>query len=1014
MLLIIVALVLFFVSWLLCAKLTSLFLAGQLLISLLTVLVYGLIIAIVYGFGYLVKSSALTKLAQKAKGVDALKTNIANSQIDVEIKQFLKKKLAWKDFIPLALQKLFVRKKIYLLLEQKSNLADYLTAAGWKCLDNPEQLAVNIWTHDKNIVVLANATSEQLPLILKYLAKYSLLCRLSSIMQVVNIHDLLSQQSVYEVREQLLQQCKLLSRHLAFKGLVSSVLVSNLGVLPGAEEAMSIPEFSQFFSGNNDLCEPVALHNITANIMKFSKSNPETVDNAKLYWLLNTLATIQEDLQINTVNEPWLLLEPNGVANKMHLLSSRMLQLKKSQRGLFISRAKLSILSILMLSMTLSVTAMVVSFSVNYQKITSSISMLNEYQNLPWASYSKTDLTPVYKSYQLYSVYQSDKRLTHMGLYQGHKVGRILQPLFLKQVNQRYIPQLATNLQQLLADSVNKHQNVAQALSAYLMLNQLKHYNATYVKAWLQTNEAPLASLESVAILTALQNQTFDKSKIDDKLFGQAKKLLPSLSTQIRYQLFKQAGSVPSLDLSQALSEVSAELSNPAALKISSVYSKASLLAAVNHLPGNMVDAIMNNVWFYNTSGSQQELRQQILAEYITSYINSWYSWVKKVQFNNTDSLDAAKKLAQHAAGSNSIWQQLASIVVSNTSFSDANSASLTKVHQTFASWQAALHSSQDKIQRQTVRADFSTMANSVKKLAKAGNPKQAAFKALRTVFSSGEGLNGFNKLDATAETLPHGIQQWLLQLRTAVTAGIFSAAHQEITDNLKPLVANQLNSIINQYPFNTESQNDVAPAQLTKLFAKEGAVTQFINQNITPFYTVDKNKAESLYGASIQFSSNEQKFYDLLSNISNSFFGNSGDALQISFSLSPTYLSNSVGYARLNLLNKTMVYQHGPQKPMSYNWPTSLVNLDASLQLVKANGQTLSLAASSIWAWLRILADADAEPTGQKNVWKLRYQKGSAQFQLQVIATPAMTVVLNGDLANLQLARKIVGYDYE
>jgi type VI secretion system protein ImpL len=1014
MLLIIVGLLLFIVSWFLWAKLSSFFLAGQLLMSLLTVLVYGLIITMVYGFRYLVKSSTLTTLAQKAKGIDALKPNIAASQVDVEIKQFLTHKLAWKRFIPLAVQKLFVRKKIYLLLEQQAQLADHLLACGWTCLDNPEQLPVNIWTQDKQVLIVADATNAHFPIVLKYLAKYSVLHRLSGVMQVVNVNDLLSQQAVHDIRETVLQQRQLLSRHTAFKGMASTVLISNLGSLLGTDEAMTIPEFSQFFSGNNNLSTPIALQYITANITKFSKSNPETVDNAKLYWLLNTLANLQEHLHTNDNNDAWLLLEPNGVANKMKLLSNTLVQLKKSRQDILVSRTKFGLLSGLILVLMLGVAAMIASFSVNYQKITSSITLLNDYQNLPWASYSKTDLTPAYKSYQLYSVYQNDKLLTHMGLYQGDKVEGILQPLFVKQINQRYVPKLVTDLHQLLADSVNKDQNIAQALSAYLMLGQPKQYDAGFVTNWLQTNKAPLANPESVAILAALQQKTFAVSKIDDELLAKAKKLLPSLSTQIRYQLLKQAGKMPVLDFNQALSGVADDLNKPASLNISSLYGKESLLAVVNHQPGNVVDIMMRNIWFYNTSGSQQALRQQILAEYVDSYINSWHVWTNKVQFNNTNSLDAANALAQRATESDGLWQKLGAIIVRNTRFSDVSTGPLTKVNQAFASWQAALNSAKLKNSRQAVRADFDAMANSVQTIAKAGNPNQAAFKTLQAALSSGEGIKGFATLDATVKVLPPAAQQWLLKLRTAVTAGVFAAAHHNITDNLKLLVASQLDTITSQYPFNADSQNDVDPAQLNKLFAKEGVVSKFVNEKINPFYAVDTGQSKALYGACINFSSDERKFYTLLADISNSFFGNNGDALQIAFTLSPTYLSNSVGSARLNLLNNTMDYQHGPQKPINYSWPTSLVNLDASLQLVKSNGRQLSLTDRGIWAWLRLIEKADAEPTAQKNVWKLRYHKGSAQFQLQVIASPAMNVVLNGDLANLQLASKIVENNYE
>lgn len=1005
MLLIIIGLMLFIVSWLLFANLSSFMLLGQLLMSLLCVLVYSLVIGLICGFRYLVNSSALTTLAKKAKGSDALTPTVSASNIEIEIKQFLTHKFAWKRFVPLALQKLFVRKKIYLLLEQNADAADYLEASGYICLDNPENLPVNVWAHDKKIIIVVDASNKNMPVVLHYLARYCFLRRLSGVMHVVSINDILTQNSVYDVGEKLQQQQKLLSRHTAFKNRANTVLISNLGLLPGATEAITIPEFNAFFGNNNNISTSFGLQHITANITKFSKSNPETVDNAKLYWLLNSLANVQESVQHTSSGFTWLLLEPNAVANKLHLLNHSMQQLKQSQRGLLLSRFKLSVLSGFMAVLILSVVAMVTSFSINYQKITRSISLLNQYQNLPWASYSATDLAPAYKSLQLYSVYQTSTMFSHMGLYQGDKVESILQPLLTKQINQRYIPQLNSSLQQLLDDSVSHNKNVAQALSAYLMLSQPHYFDAAYVADWLKANKAALANPESVAMLSALQAHTFNASKANKPLLAKAKKSLPSLSTQIRYQLVKQASTLPTLDINTALSGSAEQLSNPASLKMSSIYGKASLEAAVNQQPGNVVDSILHNIWFYNTTDSQQALRQHILDEYIASYINHWHDWTNRVQFKSTTSLKAAISLAQ----THQIWQPLAQIVVNNTHFNNAKTGPLAKVTNAFSRWEAVLNASGEKATRQAIAADFTSMSNSVKKLAKADNPNQAAFKALQAAMTTGDGLEGFDTLNATVKTLPQSLQQWLLHLRTAITAGIFSAAHQNITDNLKPLVANQLDSVINQYPFNTDSQNDVDPAQLSKLFAKEGAASVFVDQNITPFYAIDTNKSKSLYGASIMFSDNEQKFYSVLANISNSFFGNNGDALQIAFSLSPTYLSNSVGSARLSLLNNTMLYQHGPQKPISYSWPTSLVNLDANLQLTKSNGAKSTLTDRGIWAWLRLLAKADAEPTAEKNVWKLRYHIGNAQFQLQVIASPAMNVVLKGDLANLQLANSIV-----
>lgn len=1013
MLMIIAGLVLFIVSWLLWANLSSLFLGGQLLMSLLSVLVYALIIGIVYGFRALAKSSAITKLAQKAKGIDRLKPTVAESTVEAEIKQYLKQKLAWKRFIPLALQKLFVRKKIYLAIGKQTQLQDYLAASGWACLDNPENVPLNVWSKDKAILIVAESDSPYLKTLLKLLAQYSMLRRLSGIMQIISITELADQQAVLDTQEKLSLQRKQLHKHFAFKGIMPSVLIANLDSVMGADELMVIPEFKQFFTEHHDLNSVTDLQHLTANITKYTKSNPETVDNAKLYWLLTRLQDIHDHLHTCS-SQTLQLLEPCGVANTVQLFNYNLQQAKQNRRGAQLTRLQLGLKSGLFFALIISIVGMVASFSLNYQKITTAIGLAQDYRNLPWTSYQKTDLTPVYKSYQLYSLYNNEHLLTHMGLYQGNKVEDILRPLFIKQVNQRYIPVLDTELQQLLTSSISIKQNVAQALSAYLMLNQPAHFDASYVKEWLSNNKVPLANNESLAVLMALQHETFAASKVNNKLLSKAKQQLPSLSTQIRYQLLKQAGKAKSIDSKSALGDAYSTLANPSKLKISNLYSKASLIAAVQKQPGNVVDTILHNIWFYDSSTSQDTLRQQILDEYVASTINQWHVWINKVQFKNTSSLDDAYRLANHVASSDGPWQTLAKFVLSNTEFADKESPALAKVQQSFAHLNAAVNASSEKQTRQQVRADFNAMAETVRKIDNADNRSQTAFKTITTAMSSGEGIAGFNTLDANIKLLPSGVQHWLLQLRTAVTSGVFAAAHQEIINNLKPVVANQLDNIINQYPFNTDSQNDVDPAQLSKLFAKDGAVSQFVAKNINPFYAVDTQKAKTLYGASIHFSDNEQKFYALLANISNRFFGNDGSALQIAFSMSPTYLSNSVGYARLNLLNNNMVYQHGPQKPINYSWPTSLVNLNASLQFVKANGQKLSLTDRGIWAWLRLIDKAEAEPSAQKNVWKLRYRQGNAQFQLQVVASPAMNVILNGDLANLQLADSIVENNYE
>lgn len=1016
MLLIIVGLVLFIVSWLVLANVTSLVLSQQLLASLAILFVYVLLIVVIYFVRYAIKRTAELKLAQRAQGVQQADVAQTTSEQLIELTQFLFHKLNCKRYIPLILQSILRRKTISIAFASGDMMEPYFKASKWRFLDSPRELPINIWVNGGKIMIVINPFMVELNPILKLLAKYSFLRHFATAFYLVDIKQLTQVDLADDVFEQISTLRRQLDKYWSFRRIEQKILLYGIEQLPGADELITIPDYAKFFPENNDIEQESAIDNITIAIQKFCKTNPEAIDNAKLYWLLNSLADIHDRIRFSDSQQSWLLLDHIALVDRTRVLQHTLVRINKAHSSQLWNKTKLTMLSTGMLFLIVSLIGVSISFITNYQNIHQTTVQVDRYQKLPWKSYNDQDLTPVYRAYEIYSLYDNSNHwLAHMGLYQGDNVKSIVKPLLQKQLNQRFVPLLQSKLAELLQESIVKKDNITRALSSYLMLNQQQYFNASYVNQWLSENNSVFSTHNNVEIINVLPHVGYQATSGDSKLVGRAKAKLPSLSSQIRLQLLKQSAQQGKINIYDELSSGAKRLlSIDNQIDISNIYSRKSLLAAINNQSNNVVERIVENIWFYNTNEDLATLKEAVLSEYIASYINQWNLLINKLDFVTANSLDKAEEIADDVSSSDSVWQQLANIIVENTHFANEKSVELVKISNAFSAWHQLMNTSSGKHKQQKVSAAFNSMQKILEQVVDTKQPNESAFKLLQQAMITGEGIAEFEQLQVAIKSLPIGLQHWLLQLRSGVTYGLFAAAHQHIIDQLKPVVANNIDNLLSQYPFDANSQNDADPAQLAKLFGKDGVMSQFVANILTPFYAIDRGKAKTLYSAGIRLSNDEIKFYRLISDISNKFFGNNGDVLQISFTIKPTFLSNSVGSARLNLLNRTMRYQHGPQKTINYSWPTELVNLSADLQLVKFNGNTINIPDRGIWAWMRLIAKAQTEPTSTKNVWKLKFQQADANFQLQVIASPAMNVVLNGELTSLQLASSIVEKKYD
>ncbi|CAI8834276.1 type VI secretion system membrane subunit TssM [Kosakonia quasisacchari] len=610
-----------------------------------------------------------------------------------------------------------------------------------------------------------------------------------------------------------------------------------------------------------------------------------------------------------------------------------------------------------------------------------------------------------------------------MGLYRGNDVADASQTLYQKALQQMLLPEVAMRITTWLRnDNGSDVEYSYEALKAYQMLYQPKHYDGKFLHAWVMLNlqrnlpqnvtKAQLSQLEwHLTQLLEPQIQSSPYAK-DEALISREQALINQqpLSTRV-YGRLKRL-----LERDENLKPVSlASLGGP---QSELVFSRKSGKPVGEGLPGlytpegywNSFNAQIapvtaslheDDVWVLGST-TQAEDKQQtdnaVRQLYARDFIAIWDNFLSDIQLNNSADLNQRINTARLLSGNNSPLRRLVinlsqQLKLSRDEVSDGkekapeSSNRGTQMLETLFSnhdgASATANAAASQTPEQRVTEHFAPIIELAQPLEKGGKTivfddflKQVDelyryLTAVQDAANSGmppPGGEAISRLQASAGRLPGGLQTMFSNM----AVGASSDTQRRDMENVRKRISVEVGSFCRQaiagrYPLVRSASTEVTPDDLARMFAPgTGLMDVFFRDNLTN--KVDTTQATwrfmpGIDGKTLPGSEGVLVPFQQAQSIRDAFFANGSATPSFRTTVRTVRMDNTILNMTLDVDGQILRYSHGPQAVQIVNWPGSGGTNQVRMQLGLANGTTATLVTNGAWALNRFFDKARVSP---------------------------------------------------
>ncbi|MGR4047961.1 type VI secretion system membrane subunit TssM [Kosakonia cowanii] len=610
-----------------------------------------------------------------------------------------------------------------------------------------------------------------------------------------------------------------------------------------------------------------------------------------------------------------------------------------------------------------------------------------------------------------------------MGLYRGNDVSDASQALYRKALEQMLLPEVAMRVTTWLRnDNGSDVEYSYEALKAYQMLYQPKHYDGKFLHSWVMLNlernlpqnvtKAQIRQLEwHLTQLLEPQIQASPYAK-DEALISREQAMINQqpLSTRV-YGRLKRL-----LERDENLKPVSlATLGGP---QSELVFSRKSGKPVNDGIPGlytpngywNSFNAQIapvtaslheDDAWVLGST-TQPEDKQQtdnaVRQLYARDFITLWDSFLSDIQLNNSADLNQRINTARVLSSNNSPLRRLVvNLSQQLTLVRDEPAAgekektpessnrgtqmleSLFSNHENSAAGNAAANQTPE----QRVTEHFAPIIELAQPLEKGGKTivfddflKQIDelyryLTAVQDAANSGmpaPGGEAISRLQASAGRLPGGLQTMFSNM----AVGASSDTQRRDMENVRKRISVEVGSFCRQaiagrYPLVRSASAEVTPDDLARMFAPgTGLMDVFFRDNLTN--KVDTTQATwrfmpGIDGKTLPGSEGVLVPFQQAQSIRDAFFANGSATPSFRTTVRTVRMDNTILNMTLDVDGQILRYSHGPQAVQIVSWPGTGGTNQVRMQLGLANGTTATLVTNGAWALNRFFDKARVSP---------------------------------------------------
>ncbi|MCV2869187.1 type VI secretion system membrane subunit TssM [Defluviimonas sp. WL0002] len=636
------------------------------------------------------------------------------------------------------------------------------------------------------------------------------------------------------------------------------------------------------------------------------------------------------------------------------------------------------------------------------------------------------------------------------GLYQGQVIGTQAHQTYRSALNTHFLPRLLLRLEEQMQANMNNHDFLYEALKIYLMLGLQGPMNKDMITEWMNIDWSlayPGPAREQMRAdlsqhLEALLTQPMQEILLNGPLVEQVQGILSEMS--LAQRIYNGIVNSPA---ATALPEWRpSDVGGPA---MSRVMIRNSGKALTDGVEGIYTYNGFNNVflgealgvakriqsesWVLGPRGASEQseaallaISRDVLDLYYNDYIARYDGILSDLDIVPMESLSHAVEVTNVLSGPTSPITNVLTAISAETNLtqkrglvdSSGVTEGLTEVGQ------LELHSNLDVQSQIFLQAlSSSTVLQGEQTVApkEPGEYVTDRFSWLHDLVARGEGqpsqldllmqtltlvyqelnkmsfsggvaqptgeVSALQQFQQEAGRLPGPMQRWAAQIATGssgITAGGTRASiNARWQATVLPFCEQALD---NRYPFTRGSRADIALADFAKLFAPNGMIDSFFNENL--FQYVDTRSRpwswKTVNDVDLGISASVLQQFQYAAEIRDAFFAG-GPTPAVSFQVTPEALDPKAKKVTLNIDGTEITFNHREPSPTAVAWPGGVGVAKLELEPSAKNAES-SFMKDGPWAWFRMLDAADVRATNVADRNRVIFNVGGriAIFQLQ------------------------------
>ena len=640
--------------------------------------------------------------------------------------------------------------------------------------------------------------------------------------------------------------------------------------------------------------------------------------------------------------------------------------------------------------------------------------------------------------------------LMRLGLYQGRKLSPAAVDAYRRILTEALLPRLTSRLEgQLRRGEANNFDYLYEALRAYLMLGERKHFDVEALQAWfefdLNSNLPDADELQRMqlsehvaALIETLQLPETAPIRLDPELITVTRLTLARMPLPQRiYERMKKEfarAALPDFSVSgaggPAASLVLIRVSGaPLTRGVPGMYTLAGYRKFFESIEQTIAEVVLDG-WVLDPQESNAILRdvEQTKATlkqlYLNDYIRQWDQYLADVGIAPFASLDEGARLTGILASPDSPLRKFMQRAALETTLQNVKLGALNTTSMV-AAMSGKLNAYRKKLEEalggtplpppaglvvNPVDAHFKTLHVLVGPAPVPGGPPPAPapldamlnmLKEVAVYFDNAERAkrNGTAmppadvllkiKRDALDAPAPVGA---ILQNINNLGGGITSGGDRVRLNAAWAINAAQFcrQAIAGRYPLVRNSVAEVLPEDFGKFFAPGGIMDDFFQKNLLQYVDMSGARWRWNEGAAdkVGIPAEVLAEFERAARVRDMFFGSGGKLPSMRFELKPIVADAALTNVLLEIDGQPLTFVAGsPAAPALFQVPSGKGAGLVRFQPTPAGAQP-ELKTEGPWAWLRMLDRALVEPSPQAERFRLSFNLSDREFVMELVAS--------------------------